>query len=774
MRGRFLIKISKISKKKSFEILSKIGHVVLTANPLRMLHDSPFMIPPTSGSSTEPLVSVEVYPRPNELPHFPLMSPFVWQALGLWACKLGITQDSGHATMWFVKAVASALAVQTAVSALARILAKRKSGQRNAFESIPPRPPGKTAKKICVVGTGISGIQAIKVALQNGCNPTAFEEDSECGGFWRFKAQPDRPSVYESTHIDVDRDMAGYADCPWNPKVRLTLRNDLLVEYLKETVDKLGLGRFIRFNTKVLNIEPHDVDTETKNWRYKVTFREKDQGERMEIFDGVLIASGRHGGGAWIPEFEGLSTLPSKKFVHSSQYKSPQVHNLKDKVVVVVGVGNSGLDCVTEISPLAKKTILVSRSGAWISRVPHGDIAFSTGVGDRITMGFFLHLPWIFLTEIFERVGLMAISDQVQDQAILNKHGLKPKHRFWQQHTLLTGLNGRATIHDELEAGRIVVKKGISKFTARNGGSVAFEDDPDNDIPVDFVVFATGYKQQASYVDPQIVDMRFDRTGNDLLLYKYVFPCNDFGNSFAFVNLVQTVTFFAADLQSRAFFEVFHGRKKLPSPAECVAEVQSVRATLCAQFIDRSQLRVQAGANYLYYEDLAEFVGCLPTLGRILRERPTAYWHAFWCTWTPMQYRLVGPGRFDNAEKFIEERYLTRYYSKFYPAGTFPDRSGQVEKGSPVDCGGLAATFTRAYRLLTVVAMYGIAKYALGMKFGTKIQDALEDNIRYAKDDITLRGISHSLNLHDEPQIDSKSNKTTNASVIISRKRVWN
>lgn len=333
----------------------------------------------------------------------------------------------------------------------------------------------------------------------------------------------------------------------------------------------------------------------------------------------------------------------------------------------------------------------------------------------------------------------MMASDMRRDQAILNAHGLKPKHRFLQQHPLMSGLNGRATLHDELEAGRVVVRRGIARFTRRG---VVFSDDPDREVPVDVVVLATGYKQTANFVDPRIVDLSFDRKGNDVLLYKYTFPISrEFGDSIAFVNLLQSVTFLAADLQCRAFFEVFFGRKRLPDPRERLEEVLAVRKTMAAQYIDRHQLRVQAGAQYAWYEDLAEFVGVRPTLSRLLRERPSAIWHAFFVTWCPLQYRLVGPGRFEAAEQWIEERFATRFYSERLPDGR--------RKPGPVDRGGLIGTFNRVVRLVVVSAMYWGCR-AAGYKCGPAIQDHLDANLAWAERDAKERGIPHQLEVGGE------------------------
>ena len=42
----------------------------------------------------------------------------------------------------------------------------------------------------------------------------------------------------------------------------------------------------------------------------------------------------------------------------------------------------------------------------------------------------------------------------------------------------------------------------------------------DEPTPVDAVVYATGYRQQAGFVDPKVVDMRWERDGNDVPLFK--------------------------------------------------------------------------------------------------------------------------------------------------------------------------------------------------------------------------------------------------------------
>lgn len=77
-----------------------------------------------------------------------------------------------------------------------------------------------------------------------------------------------------------------------------------------------------------------------------------------------------------------------------SQFKSSDLPEIAGKRIVVVGVGNSGLDIVTECARRAASTILVSRSGAHITKMKHGEEAFSAGVLDKLMFTFYERWPW--------------------------------------------------------------------------------------------------------------------------------------------------------------------------------------------------------------------------------------------------------------------------------------------------------------------------------------------------------------------------------------------
>ena len=76
-----------------------------------------------------------------------------------------------------------------------------------------------------------------------------------------------------------------------------------------------------------------------------------------------------------------------------------------------------------------------------------------------------------------------------------------------------------------------------------------------------------------------------------------------------------------------------------------------------------------------------------PTFWNILTERPTAFWHAFFAFGRINQLpnRLVGPGRLEKMEEWIEERYASRHSGTYKQAGAGYDHNPLF--GKPINGG---------------------------------------------------------------------------------------
>lgn len=57
------------------------------------------------------------------------------------------------------------------------------------------------AKKVAVIGAGVSGLSSIKCCLDENLEPTCFERTSDFGGLWKFAVRSS--SSHLSTHNPV-------------------------------------------------------------------------------------------------------------------------------------------------------------------------------------------------------------------------------------------------------------------------------------------------------------------------------------------------------------------------------------------------------------------------------------------------------------------------------------------------------------------------------------------------------------------------------------------
>jgi len=247
------------------------------------------------------------------------------------------------------------------------------------------------------------------------------------------------------------------------------------------------------------------------------------------------------------------------------------------------------------------------------------------------------------------------------------------------------------------------------------------------EIPIDVVIFATGYRQAMDFLDPTIVDLRYSRRGNDVPLYKSMFPIaavNRTG-SLALVNFLQSATPLCADLQTRLYARVLKGLIKLPSIEEQQKDAFEIRQAMCARYLDRQQLRIQTGLSLYYYDDLAKTIGCYPYWSKLLFERPTAFWHAWFFPFNAIQYRLVGPGYCRQAEQWLEGLYTSRYTGVFL--------NGKPKNGFP--------TPLRRLRMYSLVLVGVFIAWLRGFSVGTRLQEHLQQNLAYAAKDI----VPHSL-----------------------------
>ncbi|KAJ3107724.1 hypothetical protein HDU97_003394 [Phlyctochytrium planicorne] len=369
---------------------------------------------------------------------------------------------------------------------------------------------------------------------------------------------------------------------------------------------------------------------------------------KAETFDYVIVATGHH----WkprLPDFDGMEKFRGG-MMHSHSYRVPYPY--KDSRVLIVGVGNSGMDLAAELSYHARQVIISTRSGTWV--MPRFTL-FGLPT-DHLSSRAASAIPRPILSFAVET--LMKLQN-----GSLEKFGLKPGNSILDAHPTIN-----SEVLDRIGAGKIIVRQNISKFVA--GNKVEFDDGSTEDV--DHVIYCTGYKIQHSFLDSRsILGQEFDNTPesprrdaspasihsntapsvNRVRLYKSIFPINH--RNIAFVGLVQPTgaVMPVAEMQARWVARVFAGEgKPLPPPLEMSEAVE--KSIMESNFIPRDRHTIQV--DYVsYMDELAEAIGCKPDLWKLWKNQWMLASQVTFGPAVPFQYRLEGPGKWDGAEEAI-------------------------------------------------------------------------------------------------------------------------
>ncbi|XP_066117237.1 flavin-containing monooxygenase 1 isoform X2 [Saccopteryx bilineata] len=105
------------------------------------------------------------------------------------------------------------------------------------------------AKRVAIVGAGVSGLASIKCCLEEGLEPTCFERSNDLGGLWRFTehVEEGRASLYKSVVSNSCKEMSCYSDFPFPEDYPNYVPNSQFLEYLKMYANQFNLLKYIQF-----------------------------------------------------------------------------------------------------------------------------------------------------------------------------------------------------------------------------------------------------------------------------------------------------------------------------------------------------------------------------------------------------------------------------------------------------------------------------------------------------------------------------------------------
>ena len=200
-------------------------------------------------------------------------------------------------------------------------------------------------KHFGVIGAGAGGLCAARHLRESGLGVTILEMGSRIGGLWAYDNDSGRRPAYKSLRINSENKVSSYNDFPFPEGTQLYPDTEEMEAYFQAYADKFGLNDLIRFNSKVDAIEHVAND-------YLVKLQD---GKELR-FDGLVVASGHQCSPRHPEEVEGFTG----DYVHVREYRVPDRY--KDKRVLVIGPGNSGVDIAADICTVTDKTFLAARS----------------------------------------------------------------------------------------------------------------------------------------------------------------------------------------------------------------------------------------------------------------------------------------------------------------------------------------------------------------------------------------------------------------------------
>jgi cation diffusion facilitator CzcD-associated flavoprotein CzcO len=407
---------------------------------------------------------------------------------------------------------------------------------------------------VCIIGGGVSGIAAAKALREQNFSPHVFEKGSLPGGLWRYRNDNGLSGIYDALRLNTSKTLTAFSDFPMPLDYPDYPDHQQFVRYLDSVIERFGLAPSFRFRTEVARIMP-------TGGRWKVQMADGSD----SCYDAVLVASGHH----WKPRRPAFPGRFSGQILHSHEYRTPE--GFEGKRVLVVGIGNSGVDIACDVSRVAAATFLSTRRGAHV--LPKHLLGRPI---DLWGAGPISYLP--------PRVQGWAIAALARlTRGSLSSYGLpEPVHRIDQAHpTLSSELLGL------LHAGRIGVRPDVMGLEESR---VCFKDGTEESI--DVIITATGYEVSHPFLEGAGVEPD--------ALYHQVVPPDRPG--LYFIGLVQPFqgpVLGASEIQSRWVAGLIAGRWSLPDRARIHAAIERQRRWRTASLVQTPRHGLEV--NYYAY-----------------------------------------------------------------------------------------------------------------------------------------------------------------------------
>jgi cyclohexanone monooxygenase len=333
-----------------------------------------------------------------------------------------------------------------------------------------------------IVGAGFSGIgTAIKLDKSGMGDYLMIEAGDGPGGTWHW-------NTYPGIAVDIPSFSYQFSFEQSPEWTRTYAAGRELKAYAEHCVDKYGLRRKIRFNTKVLGAT---FDDDEDLWRIELDSGAPLTARFLINACGVLVTPN-------LPDIDGVDSFAGVT-MHTARWDHTQ--DLTGKRVAIIGTGASAVQVIPEIAPIVERLTVFQRTPIWcfpkpdvpvsptarrLMRIPGGQIVQRLLSQAYVELTFTLPAQYFTINPMAKKMskfGASYLRKQVYDPEVRDK--LTPRYdvgckRPGFHNTYLSTFN-----RDNVE----LVTEPIDKIT---GSGVATTDGDVRDVEV--LILATGFK----------------------------------------------------------------------------------------------------------------------------------------------------------------------------------------------------------------------------------------------------------------------------------------
>ena len=347
--------------------------------------------------------------------------------------------------------------------------------------------------RIGVVGAGIAGLAATKVLRSVGNEVLTFDRTPDVGGVWSSTRHYPGLKTQNTRHTYTFTDYDPPDSWPDFPSAKQWH------SHIAGYVERFDLADSLKLSTGIAHATPA-----ARGWVLATEAGEKHDVDHLVVANGVFSAP-------HIPQWPGADVHADAGGVVKAPSQGLTLDDARGRHVIVVGYGKSACDVAVSLSEVAESLTIVARRLLWKGSKRQMGRDIEDMAMTRLTETMFAH-PTAF-RPAWSLIRRLTIADQHLDDV-----GLIPPGRFEEIGKSTSSMMSDGLV-EAVRAGAIVVARDRAIATLGDGPEAHLDDG--TAVPADLVVAATGFEQDAPFLDGA-VNIR-DGEG-DFHLFRRILP----------------------------------------------------------------------------------------------------------------------------------------------------------------------------------------------------------------------------------------------------------